>query len=90
MGAFLFALATRDPTEDVLRFARSLDAKAALFFYLDDGYLVVNPAHAEEVLKFLQDTFKGIGSELNLEKLKVRARDASTVPVQLRAYHSEK
>ena len=89
LGALLFALATRDPSDEVLRFARSLDANADLFFYLDDGYLAVSPAHVERIFKFFEDAFKKVGCEVNLGKLKVWARDASIIPEPLRAYHSE-
>ena len=36
LGAFMFATAMRDPAEDVLRFARSLDPHAGFYMYLDD------------------------------------------------------
>ena len=55
--------------QDVLRYVRLLDPIAAPFFFLDGGYLVADHQSVEQVLKFLQVSFRKVGLELNMTKL---------------------
>ena len=86
LGSLLFALALRDPMEEVLAFAKSLDPNAALYFYLDDGYIVATGDAIQQILRHLQITFDKVGVQLNISKLQSWSADASVVPEALRPY----
>lgn len=89
LGAFLFALVLRGPAEAVLAYARSLDPAAALAFYLDDGYLVIDAMHAPQVLDKLRAEFAQVGLELNDAKVKVWARPGLSIPEALQPIRTD-
>ena len=86
LGALLFASVMRDPTEATLEYARSLDPKAAVYFYLDDGYVLCDKSCVERVLSFIKRTFATIGASVNERKLQVWASDRSLIPAPLNPY----
>ena len=49
-SALLFSLGIRRPMEFVLEHIRSLDPKGDAIFYLDDGYIIADAAHAAKSL----------------------------------------
>ena len=63
-------------------------ALSALFFYLDDGYIVARPDVAEHILVKLENALAGIGLSMNMTKLQVRAADPSTIPDSLKPYYT--
>ena len=67
-----------------MRFAKTLDGNAALLFYLDDGYLVIDPARLDEVMQVLERTFGTIGMELNAAKTNVWTPPGSLSPRLMR------
>ena len=73
LGAFLYALVSRDPAESTLAFARLLDANSGLYMYLDDGYLIAKADVIERILTHLRTAFLAIGCESNMEKVTVWA-----------------
>ena len=90
LGAFLFALALREPSEDVLAYALSLDPKASLYFYLDDGYIICKADAADRILAYLKQVFSNFGLELNETKLQVWTAQPSQLPETLRAFYNPK
>ena len=88
LGALLFALTLRDAADAVLKHARELDPAAALYMYLDDGYLVVRADISETVLQHLQAEFGKLGIKLNLSKLQVWAPNVEVVPPCFAAYYT--
>ena len=52
LGAFMFAMAMRDPAERVLQYARSLDPNAGFHMYLDDCYILADPSCIHAVMDY--------------------------------------
>ena len=67
----MFAAALRDPAEDVLRFARSLDPNAGFYMYLDDCYFLAAPQHLHTIMEYAVAAFGAIGLEVKLSKTQV-------------------
>jgi hypothetical protein len=89
LGALLFTIATRGAAEASLKFAKEADSDAALLFYMDDGYLHVDPQHADILVDNLVAEFRKVGVELNLTKLQVRTPTAlmgDALPPALQQY----
>ena len=68
-------MATRAPAEEVLALARALDPEASMYMYLDDGYIVAEPAAMEPILTRIRVAFGHYGLALNEAKLQVWAAD---------------
>ena len=52
LGAFMFATTMRDPADRVLRSAKSLDANAAFYMYLNDCYILAAPRVVDRIMDF--------------------------------------
>ena len=87
LGAFLFALAVRNPAEAILREAQRIDPDSHFYMYLDDGYLVIKPHLIEQIMGMLVDAFAVAGVTLNWTKFKIWAEDPSALSERLRGYY---
>lgn len=89
LGAFIFAVTTRDPAEKVLDFARALDAYAAFYMYLDDCYIVALPDVMERIVQYVQVVFSEIGLELNVQKTQAWCLRQTDLPQSLQPHYRE-
>ena len=89
LGAFIFAVAMRDPAEAVLAFAKTLDVHAAFYMYLDDCYVVAHPGVIGQILDFAVAEFGGIGLEVNPAKTVAWCSSRDSLPVPLQACYQE-
>ena len=83
----MFATATRTPAQKTLDYANSLDPDAEMFMYLEDVYILVVAAFAQQVLKFVRDTFGECGVSVNDSKVKIWSSDPSIIPSSLQSVY---
>ena len=88
LGSLLFAVTIRDAAQAVLNFARGLDPESGLYFYLDDGYLIVRADAVESVLQRLKQEFGELGVKIKESKLQAWRRDLERLPASLRPYYT--
>ena len=89
LAAAAFAVAQRVVLEPFLAALQGLDPLAKLYSYLDDTYLVVCPAHAQQALHGLQDALATLGLSLNHTKTQAWSpAGVASLPLPLQSYHT--
>ena len=73
----------------MLQFARSLDPNAGLYMYLDDIYILADPAYIHTVMDFAVEAFGSIGLEVKPSKTQAWCALRDRLPQSLQTYFVE-